>query len=138
MQPWTELFGGTDPMDDSANVLSVDKKSYLDLMLQNCISIFDFRSYLFARQCYLLLCLGRPVELLHRAKSFVANLTRGIIERRSSLIPFFLESWVFSVCSDIVEQCERILPSVLTTIDATRYEKMKGELMLDARRQVPM
>lgn len=134
-------------MDDSASILSVEKKLYQELIATNAISIFDFRTYLFARQCHLLLCLERPIDMLIRAKMVIAQITRGIVERQQQkhndaetgtapLIPYFLESWVFSACSDVVNQCEKLLPSVAGQSGAAKYEKLKGELVFQARRQV--
>jgi hypothetical protein len=140
MKMWSENFGGTDPLDDSASILSLEKKMYQELLAANAISIFDFRTYLFARQCHLLVCLQRPVDLLLRAKLFIAQITRGIVEqlqRHNNRLPaFFLESWVFSACSDVVSQCEKLLPAVQDQDDAVKYEKLKGEHLLQARRQV--
>src|SRR5437879_5172422 len=59
---WFGKFGACEPDDDSANILDIKKKSYRELIMQNSISVFDFRSYLFARQCQLLGRLQRPVE----------------------------------------------------------------------------
>ncbi|CAG8788322.1 1363_t:CDS:2, partial [Racocetra persica] len=60
---WFGDFGATDVKDDSANILDVKKKPYRDLMRQNKLPEFDFRCYLFARQCHLLGRLQRPVDI---------------------------------------------------------------------------
>jgi hypothetical protein len=82
VQPWTQNFGARDSMDDSASILSIDKKSYQEMLAQNSISVFDFRTYHFARQCHLLAALGQPVEICTRAKLFIAKLTRSMFDQQ--------------------------------------------------------
>ncbi|KAG6845701.1 hypothetical protein H0H87_004962 [Tephrocybe sp. NHM501043] len=45
--------------DDSAPLLSGERKAYRELILANTISVFDFRIYLLSRQCELLAQRGR-------------------------------------------------------------------------------
>ncbi|TPX60036.1 hypothetical protein PhCBS80983_g02047 [Powellomyces hirtus] len=45
--PWFAKFGGLEPEDDSANILELQRKPYRDMIMQNKISIFDFRVSLF-------------------------------------------------------------------------------------------
>lgn len=77
---WFGHFGGTDPGDDSGNILNFKRKDYRDLINKNSISVFDFRSYLFARQCYMLLKLHRVVEVCSRAQLFITNFIPSIRE----------------------------------------------------------
>lgn len=136
MIPWRQNFGGKDPLDDSTNVFITTKKAYLDMIVQNSIPIFDFRTYLFAREANLLIALKRPCELLQKTKTFVVSMARSIIIRQEELIHNFLESWVYSVSMDVVAFCETNVPSLSDANEAAKYEKLKGELTLDARRQV--
>jgi hypothetical protein len=82
-----ERFGGTDTGDDAAYfLLDVHNKntrgiasSWMEMNLhfdhtsnmiyQNTITEFDFRQYLFARQCKLLFALNRPEVVKERAVS---------------------------------------------------------------------
>jgi hypothetical protein len=77
---WFGHVGGSSPGDDSSNVLDFKKKPYRELINKNTISVFDFRSYLFARQCFLLLKLQRPIETCARAQLFISNMTVTIKE----------------------------------------------------------
>jgi trafficking protein particle complex subunit 10 len=57
--------------ETSLPLLSVDKKSYRDLILANTISVFDFRVYLLARQCNLLGKMGRVVYVAKKVVTFL-------------------------------------------------------------------
>lgn len=59
------------PKDDSLPLLSHSKKPYRDLILANTISVFDFRTYLLARQCAILGYLGRVLEIAKKAVAFL-------------------------------------------------------------------
>jgi hypothetical protein len=50
----------------------IDTKQYM--IYQNTITEFDFRQYLFARQCKLLFALNRPAVVAERAVSLVWSL----------------------------------------------------------------
>ncbi|KAJ3213266.1 hypothetical protein HDU67_003109 [Dinochytrium kinnereticum] len=79
--PWFQTFGGTDPGDDSNDILNTSIKPYRDMILQNTISIFDFRAYLFARQAQLLFKLANgPHIICQRAKIFIASFAKTLQE----------------------------------------------------------
>lgn len=67
-------FGGQDPNDITGNILDFSRKPYRDYILQNTISIFDFRVYLFSRQVHLLHLQGKYVESLKRSRYFIESL----------------------------------------------------------------
>lgn len=50
------------------------------MILQNNVTIFDFRVYLFARMCKVLMRAGRPGEIAKRGKAFVGSFARTIRE----------------------------------------------------------
>ncbi|KAF9418231.1 hypothetical protein BGZ94_009752 [Podila epigama] len=77
---WYGKFGGMQEGDDDANLLDLNRKPYRDLIMQNTISVFDFRTYLFGRQCHLLFRLRRPVEICHRALIFIPSFARTVRE----------------------------------------------------------
>jgi hypothetical protein len=77
-----ENFGGKDPMDDSANIFSLERKQYREAISQNTATVFDFRNYLFARQCQLLFQLNRPIEVLQRSKVFITIFSRLLDTRK--------------------------------------------------------
>ncbi|KAJ1546844.1 hypothetical protein HK096_004628, partial [Nowakowskiella sp. JEL0078] len=135
--PWFQKFGGTDPSDDSDDIFNLKKKPYRELITQNRISIFDFRIYLFSRQCQILLKLFRPVEICQRAKKFITDLARSLHEYQVQLIPFFCESWVYSACMNVVSQCEElVVVSKQTSATMALYESSKAELLHYARMQL--
>ncbi|OAD74957.1 hypothetical protein PHYBLDRAFT_186589, partial [Phycomyces blakesleeanus NRRL 1555(-)] len=135
---WFGHFGGTDFGDDSGNVLDFKRKDYRDLINKNSISVFDFRSYLFARQCRMLLKLQRVIEVCGRAQLFITNFIPAIRENTDQLADDFLESWVFSACMNVVNECEPLCPQ-LAAMDSgftKPYSAVKSDLLLTARRQL--
>ncbi|CAJ0887201.1 6593_t:CDS:2, partial [Entrophospora sp. SA101] len=134
---WFGSFGATEPEDDSANILDVKKKQYRDLIMQNTIPEFDFRCYLFARQCQLLGRLQRPVDICRRAQLFISTFARAIREHQANIGEQFLESWIFSSCMSVVNECEELAP--LTPLDDLAFKSFnaaKGELLDLARKQL--
>ncbi|CAG8761156.1 6088_t:CDS:2, partial [Acaulospora colombiana] len=134
---WFGSFGATDYEDDSANILDVRKKNYRDLIMQNTISEFDFRSYLFARQCQLLGRLRRPVDICRRAQLFISTFGRAIKEQQANVGEHFLESWIYSSCMSVVNECEELFS--LTSLDdhtLMAFNAAKGELLDLARKQL--
>ncbi|KAI8636445.1 Cullin family-domain-containing protein [Parasitella parasitica] len=98
---WFGHFGGTDPGDDSGNILDFKRKNYRDLINKNIISVFDFRSYLFARQCRMLLKLQRVIEVTARAQLFITNFIPSIRENEEHLPENFVESWIGVKCGHL-------------------------------------
>ncbi|KAH8547567.1 trafficking protein particle complex subunit 10 [Umbelopsis sp. PMI_123] len=134
---WFGHVGGTSPGDDSSNVLDFKKKPYRELINKNTISVFDFRSYLFARQCFLLLKLQRPIETYARAQLFISNMTVTLKENDMP-VEDYLESWIFSACTNIVNECEPVAnhigisnPEILPI-----YNAAKADLLILARKQL--
>jgi trafficking protein particle complex subunit 10 len=75
--------------DDSAPLLDTTKKPYRDYILANAISIFDFRTYLFARQCELAgRRMGEVEEALRRGTKFVSGMGRMLMDSEVSLLLF--------------------------------------------------
>ncbi|KAF7731993.1 hypothetical protein EC973_007098 [Apophysomyces ossiformis] len=135
---WFGHFGGADAGDDSGNILDFKRKDYRDLITKNVISVFDFRSYLFARQCRMLLKLQRIIEVCTRAQLFITSFITSIRENQDHLIENFAESWVFSACMNVVNECEPYYAH-LSAADPTftsRYNAVKADLLLTARRQL--
>ena len=135
--PWFKTFGGLQPGDDCADVLHLDRKPYRDLIIQNSISIFDFRVYLFGRQCILLLLQKLPDVLLKRAHAFATSFSKTLLEYQVSLFPLFRESWVYSFAMYIVRECDAAIQNM--SIEASRrsqYDLINAELLQMARIQV--
>ncbi|KAG0243649.1 hypothetical protein BGX31_010433 [Mortierella sp. GBA43] len=135
---WYGKFGGMQNGDDDANPMDLDRKPYRDLIMQNTITVFDFRTYLFGRQCKLLFRLRRPVEICERARGFIPAFARTVREHVSNLTENFLESWIYSACMSIVNECEEAFP--MSNDDPHRNQVLldgaKAELLLLARQQL--
>ncbi|KAG0366908.1 hypothetical protein BC939DRAFT_466538 [Gamsiella multidivaricata] len=135
---WYGKFGGMQEGDDDANLLDLDRKPYRDLIMQNTISVFDFRTYLFGRQCNLLFRLRRPIEICHRALLFIPSFARTVREHVLNLTENFLESWIYSACMSIVNECDETIP--LSNEDPHMSQVLldgaKAELLQLARQQL--
>lgn len=83
--PWFRKFGGTGAEDDSRDVLDYASKNYRELMIQNLISIFDFRLYLFSRQIQLLIKLNLPNEVNERSIRFISTFSSTLKEYKVKL-----------------------------------------------------
>lgn len=84
---WFDRFGGLAPGDDALPLLSTSCKPYRKLIDTNTISVFDFRSYLFARQAFMLFHLDRVVEVARRGAYFVSTFARKLRENQASPEP---------------------------------------------------
>jgi hypothetical protein len=135
--PWFKSFGGTDPGDDSADILNISRKEYRENIAKSTISIFDFRVYLNARQCLLMLRQKKPVDVLIKSKNFITTFSRSLKAQETSLIPNFRTSWMYTSCLGVLLQTEELVavsqfsPEVLVS-----YNAKKGELLHFARIQV--
>lgn len=81
---WFGALGGTGPQDDSLPILDTSAKPYREMLIQSNITVFDFRVYVFARQCQLLGKIGRITEIAKRGQWFVASLARRLREAKVS------------------------------------------------------
>ncbi|KAG8842313.1 hypothetical protein FRB96_005595 [Tulasnella sp. 330] len=134
---WFGHLGGTAPNDDSAPLLSITKKPYRDMMLSNTITIFDFRSYLMARQCSLLARLGKIANAASKAARFVTTFARTLRENEGDLGEFFVESWMYSAAFNIADTCEEWAETAhLDSVAMLAFHAIKGELLELARCQL--
>ncbi|ORY37942.1 hypothetical protein BCR33DRAFT_854401 [Rhizoclosmatium globosum] len=135
--PWFQSFGGAEPGDDSHDILDVSRKPYRDLILQNTVSIFDFRIYLFARQLSLLFkSPNGVVEACTRAKRFISSFARTLREYSAGLTPYFSESWIFTACTSVITHCDKLVSENPEATDSTAYEGVKADLLHYARMQL--
>lgn len=161
---WFDRFGGLAPGDDALPLLSTSCKPYRKLIDTNTISIFDFRSYLFARQAFMLFHLDRVVEVARRGAYFVSTFARKLRENEASSPPArflhgeeeelttvtsrhpsvkqatlgvsFVESWTYSACLDIVAACEAKLAAQSARAPSVALVAVKAELLELAKKQV--
>ncbi|BGP18137.1 hypothetical protein JCM10213v2_006192 [Rhodosporidiobolus nylandii] len=133
---WYRNLGGSVAGDDSFPILSTTAKPYRKLIETNAISVFDFRIYLFARQANMLFRLGRVVEVARRGAYFVSTFARTLREHQASLGANFVESWTYSACLSIVEECERRISTDLEHSSGTGFVAVKAELLELAKKQL--
>ncbi|KAJ1947362.1 hypothetical protein FBU59_001882, partial [Linderina macrospora] len=105
---WFTKFGGGEPGDDFTDVLDGTRKPYRKQMVENTISMFDFRMYLFGRQAELLIGLERYGEFIERAERFVPTFAKAMRAPGTGLSLGFVASWTYSTCQNIVEVCEGV------------------------------
>ncbi|KAJ3010784.1 hypothetical protein HKX48_007205 [Thoreauomyces humboldtii] len=135
--PWFAKFGGTDPEDDSADILNLKRKPYRNMIMQNTVSIFDFRVYLFARQCQLLFRMGYAVDICQRAKAFINQFARNIQENEVSLHRLFRPTWVYSACMSVIGNCDELVAvSTMAPHMISIYDGAKVDLLQCARMQL--
>ena len=138
--PWFKRFGGTESGDDNPNPFKIQQdKNYKDKINQNAISIFDFRIYLFSRQCYHLNLLRDPINIFERTRRFISGFSVTLREYRESLSSNFREIWTFSVVLNIIRHCDELLAvSNHPGEFILRFEGLKGTLYQCARYQVSL
>lgn len=83
--PFFPHVGGTLQGDDSAPLLDIGKKNYRDLILRNEISLFDFRTYVFAKRAILLGNLGRVSQVMNETPIFL-NRVAAMLQEEVSLL----------------------------------------------------
>jgi hypothetical protein len=135
--PWSENYGATEPGDDSVDITSSTCKSYHSRLADNTISIFDFRNYSFARQCHLMVRLGRPVEICTRARWHIGISVRSL--RQRNFARFFIPSWIYSACMSVVKLTDWLVHSLNmgnNSMFFARYDAAKVGLLHEARRQL--
>ncbi|KAI0093548.1 trafficking protein particle complex subunit 10 [Irpex rosettiformis] len=135
---WFGSLASPSPRDDSASLLSIERKPFRDLILANSISIFDFRMYLLARQCILLSGMGKIVDVGRKAIVFIQTFGRRLQEVEDELLPpFFIEAWSYSSALSVVDQCDNWAKSLQLDKHALiSFNAVKGELVELARHQL--
>ena len=135
--PWFRKFGGMGPNDDIPDIFSGDDHKTRASIVDSSITIFDFRMYLFHRQCVLLDKLRNPLEIMKRALGFIPIFARTLMDYQASLKYCFRESWIFGMVSHIVQHCNE-LSAVSEKLEnhTFSYEMVKGDLYFMARYQL--
>jgi len=108
---------------------------YGDLIRQNTISQFDFQVYLFAKQSSLLFLQQLPVEVARRGFAFVQSMCKQLQANEKALRPNFAETWMFTVCTRLVQRCDDCIASGGLMMDDT-MAGYRGSLLFMARRQL--
>ncbi|KAK6842979.1 hypothetical protein PG987_003839 [Apiospora arundinis] len=106
--------GGDDTFDEIP--INASKKPYRDLILENNVSVFDFRCYIFARQIALLLRLGNAwstrEELLAKLKEQQDSVIQGVAPRALPPKHTENESENLSMLAEICRRTLEFIPSV--------------------------
>ncbi|KAG7467283.1 hypothetical protein MATL_G00151720 [Megalops atlanticus] len=77
-----------------------------DLIQCGQASLLDLRSYLFSRQCTLLLFLQRPWEVTQRALELLHNCVQELRLLEVSVLQGALDCWVFLSCLEVLQRIE--------------------------------
>lgn len=94
-------------------------------------SLLDLRSYLFARQCSLLLLLCRPWEMAQRSLPFLHNCVNELRILEIPMQTGAVATWIFLSCLEILQSCERFSDSSqveaysLYTVELWAYAREK-------------
>ncbi|XP_021932391.1 trafficking protein particle complex subunit 10 isoform X2 [Zootermopsis nevadensis] len=77
-------------------------------LLNDCkASLLEFRSYLFSRQCAMLLLTFKPWEIAQRSLPFLHNCIKELEILEISTPPGAVACWVFLCCLEVLQTCER-------------------------------
>ncbi|RXN23007.1 trafficking particle complex subunit 10 [Labeo rohita] len=77
-----------------------------DLIQKGEASLLDLRSYLFSRQCTLLIFLQRPWEVTARALELLHNCVQELRLLEVSVVSGALDCWVFLSCLEVLHRIE--------------------------------
>ncbi|KAM5127381.1 trafficking protein particle complex subunit 10-like, partial [Mantella aurantiaca] len=77
-----------------------------DLIQRRRANLLDLRSYLFSRQCTLLLFLQRPWEVSGRALELLHNCVQELRLLEVAVPPGALDCWVFLSCLEVLQRIE--------------------------------
>ncbi|XP_004842549.1 trafficking protein particle complex subunit 10 [Heterocephalus glaber] len=77
-----------------------------ELMQRREATLLDLRSYLFSRQCTLLLFLQRPWEVAQRALELLHSCVQELRLLEVSVPPGALDCWVFLSCLEVLQRIE--------------------------------
>ncbi|XP_072595336.1 trafficking protein particle complex subunit 10 isoform X4 [Vulpes vulpes] len=77
-----------------------------ELIQRQEATLLDLRSYLFSRQCTLLLFLQRPWEVAQRALELLHNCVQELKLLEVSVPPGALDCWVFLSCLEVLQRIE--------------------------------
>ncbi|XP_055500202.1 trafficking protein particle complex subunit 10 [Leucoraja erinacea] len=83
--------------------IDMDKR---ELIQRNQATLLDLRSYLFSRQCTLLVLLQRPWEVAQRALQLLHNCVQELKLLEVSVPVGALDCWVFLSCLEVLQRIE--------------------------------
>lgn len=111
-----ELLNSAAGQEQDEILLSSDRKPYRELIMENKISVFEFKCYLFSRQLSLLLRMGNAVssreELLAKLQEARETALLGVAARRPPPQEKEEEAENLSILSDICHRSVAFLASI--------------------------
>lgn len=138
---WFGMLIVPGPRDDASPLLSLERKSYTDLILANTVSVFDLRIYMLARQAALLARLGKLTEICTQANRFLVSFGRTLWDAENILPAHFIEAWTYASALSVVDQvdlwCSELgLDASLDGAPLNNFNAAKAELIELARHQL--
>ncbi|XP_069695323.1 trafficking protein particle complex subunit 10 isoform X2 [Periplaneta americana] len=82
-------------------------KAQRSLLKESKASLLEFRSYLFSRQCAMLLLTFKPWEIAQRSLPFLHNCIKELEILEISAPSGAVACWVFLCCLEVLHTCER-------------------------------
>lgn len=100
-------------------------------ILSNTVSLFDFQSYLFSRQAYLLLCIAKSApspsigfmkigELFLRLRSFLGEMTGLLLSNKKN--QYLVAEWIYNVAQEFLASTSWVESSVVREVAEGRGE----------------
>ncbi|KAH3763963.1 trafficking protein particle complex subunit 10 [Pelomyxa schiedti] len=103
---WTNITGSS-----TASLLASEDKEYRDLIASNKISKFELSQYLFARQASISFNLYGSATVASKAQDFIKKTSQILLGQKESLPSLFVESWIFTACLFVADECLRHSPT---------------------------
>lgn len=104
---WLNNFHGALESWSGVVLSQTVNQSQRTLLRSGQISLLEFRSYLFSRQCAMLLLTFKPWEIAQRSLPFLHNCVQELDILELSAPPGAVACWVFLCCLEVLHTCER-------------------------------
>ncbi|OMH84797.1 Trafficking protein particle complex subunit 10 [Zancudomyces culisetae] len=134
---WFDRVGTATSGADRVDILRPNILKCRQQIMENKITLLDFRVYLFGCQARLMVRIGSIREFMQRILVFVRSVVKGVTEFEPNTSEEFICAWTYSACQSAVELCES--NAQLLTPDNMHTRLMsacKAELLHESRRQL--
>eukprot|EP01134_Creolimax_fragrantissima_P006690 CFRG6690T1 len=121
---------------------SFDTTDYWEKIISNQLSVFELRSYLFARQCKALFMLSKPLAGARRAYHYIEQQAKYVTVHETPEMKesFFVNLWSHSVARDLVlkyeQQMDEIDPELMDETEIKQYLIIMADLRDIARKNL--
>ncbi|PVZ98842.1 hypothetical protein BB558_005154 [Smittium angustum] len=134
---WFKGVGSNIETSDYIDLLQLPSKLYRQQILENKISVFDFREYLFSCQARLLVKMENIKEFMNRAQKYIKSLVQTLQDLDKSISDEFISAWTYSTCQNVVEICEGSTHQAIHDSAQTRsVAASKAHFLFESRRQL--